>query len=163
MRRVALAVVHGSSCATFNQKIPFYSKVAAFVDYNKTIEGSSMFLWMGQDRYFITIGKSLNIGANEDKRTGLRLLETMGTELSLNQHEYFGPLVDFFYVKGRFRGSGERNIEVCADIMEVVRMMLILRCLVPSVSASLCALTDWFTGIPKRGVTRMPPPHYSIG
>jgi hypothetical protein len=103
--------------ATVNPEDPVLLKVAAFVDYNKTIEEIEYVLvQVGQDHYFqYNRAKSFNVGTKEDKdrRTVVRD-DGDGTSLLIGMDS---RSTNFFYVED-FDGSGKRlNIEVCADIM----------------------------------------------
>jgi hypothetical protein len=75
---------------TVNPEDPVLLKVAAFVDYNKTIEGSEYVLaQVGRDHYFqYNRAKSFNIGTNEDKdRLTVVRDDGDGTILLKKRHE----------------------------------------------------------------------------
>jgi hypothetical protein len=102
-----------------NPEDPVLLKVAAFVDYNKTTEGSEYVLvQVGQDHYFqYNRAKSFNIGTKEDKdRLTFVRDDGDGTSLFIGMDS---RSTNFFYVED-FEGSGKRlNIEVCAEIMGI--------------------------------------------
>jgi hypothetical protein len=105
---------------TVNPEDPVLLKVAAFVDYHKTIEGSeSVLVRVGQDHYFqYNRAKSFNIGTKEDKdRLTVVRDDGDGTSLLIGMDS---RSTNFFYVED-FEGSRKRlNIEVCAESMGII-------------------------------------------
>jgi hypothetical protein len=102
---------------TVNSEYPVLLKVAAFVEYNKTTEGSEYVLVrMGQDHYFpYNRAKSFNVGTQEDKdRLTVVQDDGDGTMLLIGMKS---RSIDFFCVEN-FEGGGKRlNIKVCAEIL----------------------------------------------